>query len=426
MTKDVVEVSAEVALSGLYITPDIWFYSMVASKDDLANAVQRIIHDKQPLTSSYAKFGDYLYEKYHNERELGYGRYLMTMSSFALSDWQTNVALNTLVEVAISIHMKTINAPDHSIYPRIIPHELEHSRFDSAWKINRDVFRQMFMIEPWCSWIELMRGQFQRNQRIVRHADIVPEVREFTNRTKAVAINLSKKHVEKQNQDIRQAKRAIKRAVKLHDKLFGIDDIRLLMKGHLVIIRGHHFDYILSTETDKLFHHTIVRDSKMAPTWLRIRNKRGDDLGSACLYFDDTAILDHLLNVKLYASNPNTELDMIRGLHVTRVTRNFFNDPVLPELKGLHDPVTGPLITTDNILLHAQNDRTNLAQKRIMYGPLYIEAQAALQELLRFPKKYMAMIRKCGAYGLWSYISGNPQALAIIENQLEPDLFNAP
>jgi hypothetical protein len=322
--------------------------------------------------------------------------------------------------------MKTINVPDESIYPRIIPHELESMRFDSAWKINRDAFRRLFMAEPWSSWIELMRGQLRRNQRSVEAIDIVASVRQFKDRTDLIASKLERKKKDRERKRVeeeRQAKRAIKRAVKLHDKLFGLTDVRRLLRGAQVIIEGHHFDYYLTFDASKLFEETIVRDSKMAPTWLEIRNKNDESLGSACLYFDDTAVLDHLMNVKLCASNASAELDMVKGMHITRTTRKFFSDPILPELKAVVDPVVGPLVMTDNIYLHALNDKEHLPQKRIMHGPLHTEAKAALHDMLRFPKNYSAMLKKCGEYSLWRYTQGDERALSVIDGKLEPELF---
>lgn len=426
--KNVVEVSADIAMAGLYATPDIWFYAVYVSKDNLLDDVQNIIHATQPLTSSYAAFGDNLYEKYHRyiakKSTIQYGEYLMTMASFTMSRWQINAALQAIVEVAIAIHMKTINSPDDSTYPRVIPHELDHMRFDAAWKINRDAFHQMFRAEPWASWIELMRGQVTRNKRIVETQILFEKLKEFKFRTSAVAELLAgiTRRRPKAGQDLRLAKRAIKRAVKLHDRLYGVEDIRKLIGGYTAIIYGRLYDYHLTFERGTLFSHTTDRDTKMSPTWMEIRNKSNIGLGTACLYYDDTAVLDYLLNIKLQASNWESELDMIKAFHITKTTSAFFRDPVLPELKGIHDPVTAPLVTIENIMLHATHDKNHDTRKRIMEGPFLVEARAALNELLRLPNGYLNMLDFCSNQSIWNYLL-SPSLLSNVEYWLAKDLF---
>lgn len=431
--KNVVEVSADTTMAGLYITPDIWFDAVYASQDDLLGDVQRIIHSAQPLTSNYAAFGDNLYERYHRRRatqsSFEYYEFPMVMASFAMNRWQMDAALQAIVEVAISIHMKTINSPDDAAYPRVIPHELADMRFDAAWKINRDAFRQMFMAEPWASWIELMRGQLKRNRDIVATQLLYQRLQEFRFRTALV----SKLHSLKENHTLwlkheerrmQLAKRAIRRAVKLHDRLFGVEDIRTLIGGKPTIIYGRLYDYHLTFDKGTLFQHTIHRDTKMSPTWLEIRDKSNISLGHACLYFRDTAVLDHLLNVKLYTSNWESELDMLRALHITQTTSAFFRDPVLPELKGIRDPVTGPLTTIENIILHANSDQNHDIRKRIMMGPFLVEARAALQELLQFPKGYLAVLDFCSNHSLWTYLQ-SPSLLETVEDMLDREMFAA-
>lgn len=427
MDKDVVEVSTEVALYGLYVTSDMWLYSMFASHSELKNAVQTIIHAEQPLTSNYARYGDFLNESFHQATADGkseFGSVLMNVGSFAGAQRQIDHAVHVMVEVAIAIIDKTNNLPDDSLYPRVIPDDFENLRFNRPLKVTRDDFQQMFMAEPWFSWIELMRGQMERNRRSVQNYNLIESLRIFRNNL--MDAKGDKKATERREMaDTQQARKAIKRAYKLHERIFGVSDVKSLINKQSVLIKGHHFNYRLDIQKGKLFKETIVRDSKMAPTWLYILGKKdGKELGTACLYFNDTGLLDHLLNVKMCVSNASAELDMIKAFHITSVTKRFFDDPVLPDLKGVHDPVTAPLTTTENICRHASPQWRKTTQQQIMFGPLWHEAEAALMSMLRFPKGYRSILRKCAKHSFWRFVFDEEEAMSVIDGKLESELFN--
>lgn len=430
MAKDVVEVSVEIALSGLYTTPDMRFFSMFADHQTLQDAVQTIIHSKQPLTSSYADYGDYLYESFHSspvDSSHKLGAALMNLYSFTDSHAIIDHALNAIVEVAMNILKKTNNVPEDPTRFRIIPHELEHLRFTRPLKITRENFHEMFMCEPWLSWIELMRGQMERNQTAIANYNLAECARFFRSvLVKKGDPKTVKKVARRDENDLKQAKKAITRAYKLHERLFGVHDVKRLVKHHRVTIEGRHFDYHLSVERGHLFRDTIVRDSRMSPTWLAIIDKkdRKKELGTACLYFDDTALLDHLLNVKLCASNASAELDMVKAFHITSVTKRFFDDPLLPDLKGVHDPVTAPLTMVENIYREMLPAWRRPTQDSIMFGPLYTEAKIALMALLRFPRGYLTMINRCRKYNFWDIVFDHPGAMRTIEGKLESSIFH--
>jgi hypothetical protein len=419
--KDIVSVSTDIAFGGLYLTPDMWYFGQFIARDDLLDDV-RIIHDTQPLTTSYAKFGDSISDKYHHDVMADFTMYfcdhLMAMAALTRSHNQMNVALNAIVEVAVAIFLKTIKSPDDAGFPRIIPHELENMRVRSGWKLNEDCFFRMLLAEPWLSWIELMRGQFERTRKTVSRGNTLTRMQEFREVAQKVEI-----YIPEHKDDREQARRAIKRAVKLHERMFGLDDVRSLLKGIPTLIEGKHFDYRLEFDRGTLFQETIIRDTGIAPTSLEIRNKKGDTLGNSCLYFEDTPILDHLLNMKLHCSNSETELDMIRGFHITRTTADFYRDPVLPDLKGIHDPVTGPLTTIDNVTSHAFSNQAHWGQRRAMHGPLFTAAKAAMTHMLRFPKGYLEALETWSRYGMWSYMHGRPMAMSLMEGKLNADLF---
>ena len=427
MADTVVEVSASNAMAGLYMTPDIWFFASYVLQERLDDSVQTIIHDKQPSTLSYATWADYVYDRYddyvasHPDCYSG-GEMLMAVAAMVATKRHIERGIDALVDVAINIHLKTTNTcVENPKHPLIIPHELETERFNLASEITQDKFRQMFVVEPWLSWMERIRSQFERTRKLIssENVDLAREIKYYANSQTAYVNSLrAKKRIKEFLKRRDYAKRAIRRAVKLHERVGTTKELRVFLKGEPLIIKGKLYDYKLVMDSDSLFKYTINRNTKIAPAHLTIYDKDRVNLCGTCLYFDDTAIIDHMLNVKLYASNEQTELEMLNALHVTSVTSAFFRDPFLPGLKGITDPVIAPLTTVYNI----EMNRLELAASGepppniALHGLLFPIAKSAFDEIMCLPKNYISMLDQLKDHNFWACLAGEESAVKAIES----------
>lgn len=418
MPHDVVGISVDLTESGLYLTPDMWFYAYFGIADQLESPIQRILHDQQPLASSYAAFADYIYDHYLDSKSEGfyYGNILAALNALTETANHIERGLRSMLEVAFNIYNHVNHEPVHGNYPRVIPKEVAHLDLDKPWKIDRDVFRRLLAIDPWLSWTERLRAQYLRNKLCVQRGDMIYGLKHGFDEAKSNLVvptpEQKRERLTKQYDAKMAARRSIKRAVKLHDRLFGLVDLRSFLAGDPLRIKGKMYNYTMMMRPGSLIEETIYRNTRVTPVHMYVYNKEGKQLASVCLYFEDTALLDHVANVKLYASNEETEWQMIRGFHIITATRAFFRDPVLPDLKGIHDPMMGPSHSIHNIMLYARK----MPFGEIMYGSFYKKAQDALEEVLGFPKKYLAFLQLCSKDCVWNFTDLTPDGLAKLDS----------
>lgn len=428
----IVETSASHAMSGLYMTPDMWFFAAHMVPDILSDSVQSIIHSKQPLTASYVEWSDHVYETYHDwiiqPCHFGtIGEFMMVVANLRFTKWQIELCVNSMVAVAVSIYRKSNDMPDNGKYLPIIPPELEGIRFARPWNIDRRFFRKMLTIDPWLSYTERLRGQFNRSKSVVTKYDFgilmqinADHIREIDEKKIADVRAIKLKEREKAK-ELADAHRAIKRAVKLHERVIGLDDLKVFLSFKPMKIKGCRFDYTLTMRENSLIDGTIKRESRMAPAHLDIFSKDGAELGSACLYFFDTSLLDYILHVRLHASHPETELEMLQAMHIMSTTKAFYSDPMLPDLKGIHDPVTGPILLTENIFLHAI-DPANQDIQEALHPLLKPIALQAFNEVMHFPAGYKAAMETFSKMAFWDFFDGTKEALRMAD-LITPEIF---
>jgi hypothetical protein len=421
--RNVADVSAEIAANGLHFTSDMWLFAAYMHAEELLDAVQRIIHDKQPLTSSYVAYADHVYDEHNKmitaDPKLSAMDYMMTMASLSQSKHQITHALHSMFDLVLGIYLKSTNQSPDTKYPCVIPHELEDMRLTRPWQINRDTFRRIMTVDPWLSWTERMRAQYQRNMFVIQKTDL-GRFFNYMGKHEDLFIEELVERIPIISAERKSARKAIKRAVKLHDRIHGMQDVRTFISGKPLRIEGKRFNYNLKMNHNGLFEGMIHRNTKVAPCHMDVYDKMDNHMCSVCLYFTDVSLLDHILNVKLFARNEETELDMIRAFHVMTATVAFYADPILPDIKGIHDPVTAPLTVVENITLHSVHSH-RWALRRMLYQPLMKAARAAFDEVVPLPEHYRTWLVQGSRYSVWDYIAGEVEAVAWLDKmQVHP------
>lgn len=403
----VVSISAGHAMSGLYLSPDMRFFAAYMLPVELQDVVQTVIHSRQPTTASYANFADCVCERYinWNKAQTYYQCIDMLMAAYSLITTQSHIdrGLFVAVDAAIGIHLRTICFPNRGRYPRIIPEELRDMRIVSPAHVDRDTFQRIFSVEPWLTWTERLRAQYNRlHGLLVRPGlDLAKELRHC-----AKIISDEERPIIKRAalHECPVVRRAIKRAYKLHARVKGTEDLRRFLHGKSLKIEGKHYKYRVQF-FGSLLSGMVDRNAKLAPCSLDLFNQRDEMLGSACLYFIDTSIIDYLLNLRLYSSNERTELEMLNAMHITSATSAFYRDPILPKLKGITDPVVGPLHTAGNIEAYASG--IEVEPIRDMYqNDFYHHAAEAFAELMHWPKNYHATLQRLTGFVISDIFAG--------------------
>ena len=395
MADNVVTTSVHHAMSGLYLSPDMAFFSSSSIANLLDDVVQTVIHSRQPLASSYAKFADCAHDRYTAwaQSQTTYVSHDVLMAAYGLASTRYYIyrGLATMTSVACNICLHTLNYPEGGEYSRIIPSALRDMRIGSPTQVGPDTFQRIIATDPWVTWTERLRAQYRRTLRLLKAIDF--KLGDALQQHSTEENEWETKEKCKPLHEQPEVRRAIKRAVKLHGRIFHNDDVVRFMNGAVICIDGRLYNYRLIKSHSLLDGMTSNRQNRMAPCHLDIYNKQNKLLAGACLYFYDTSILDYLLNVRLYASNETTEMDMLHAMHMTSTTRAFFADPVLPTLKGIHDPATTPLHVVANLDQYFVNDGEN-SMCAAYFSEYYSHATTVFNEVVGLPPSYLELLRK--------------------------------
>jgi hypothetical protein len=363
MTTETVESMAASALVGLHLPADMWFLAAHVNDTFLDPLVTRF-HQVQITPKQLRNFADYAMEMYALRRNLSgeytYINLLMVLADLTRTRAQIRLGLLAVLQEALSIHLKTINDPDTLPYPRIISDELEDMRIPDISMVSVETMHRILVTEPWLTWMERLRAQKGRTGRVL-DAFSVEEFRSAVVDTTGEIRNRLETSARKRQEfyDRRAAKKSIKRATKLYENAFGLNDLKTFFSsdkpGNELVINGHAYDWHLRQQYCSLFRFTTNLDTECTPVSTTIYNKAGEALCEACIYFKNTPIIDHILALKLNVSSEETEVDVLSAMNVLQTTTAFYSDPCLPELKGISKPASAPTIFINNIDAHIQS-----------------------------------------------------------------------
>lgn len=394
------------AEQGLRLTADMAFFATEFISHHLENDVKEL-HSKQLTSDSTDWFADRvtdlaaIHQSTLSRRMMACGGLSRTYR--AIKCWYASA-----VQTAINIHLNTIGAEDNCEYPRVVPHELASMRIATPEQINRDTLWRILTHEPWLSYAEQVRAQQHRLARTFSKpgaVEMLPQVIE------QLVQNAPK---EKKNPRERHAvDRSIRRAYKLHNRLFGSANLRQLLRQRQLTLTGKLYKYNLTTEPGDLLHYTRRTNTGTPPIHMELLRKNDDvPLCTLCVYFKDTPYIDHLIGVSLHLRTEETELDLLRAAQAQFPTAAFYQDPILPGLKGLDDPVTAPATYVSNLALHANNDQQYGTLRDSFREQSWYEIA---NEMMDFPRDLLKTLYTARQFTGWEFIQQTEEASFVLE-----------
>ncbi len=420
----IVEITIIHAINGLYLTPDMNFFSRYLHHEELKESIQKIVHDKQPTASSYLAFADHVYDEYNDWiKKPGFvHQFLNVLQGLNSSLSQIDLCVDSMVAMVTSIYLKSLGIEDYGIYPRVIPKELSDIVITPDWHINSDIFYTILNTEPWLNYSKRLREQYTRTIDFFKqHENICAKLKDYYDFYNTIDLDVrnykpSEYLMANKRMRAEETKRALKRAVKLFERMGLTHELRVFLMGLPLWFKGQQYDYTVLRDNEGLFNRTLKRNTQVAPMTMRILDKKsGVLLGSCCLYFDDTSILDHLFNLKFYIQNKETELEMLQAAHITSATTKFYNDSLLPDLKGLYSPLNAPPSLIHNIMLH--NDHK--VQLEVFKSLHFMKpmAKRVLLEVSGLPKSYMSLIERAELenFHMFDFIDNEQNAYKFVE-----------
>lgn len=427
MSVEMVTATAANALNGLYLTPDLHFCAVNVTPNELIWAADEF-HEKQPHTEDFDTFANDVNDAYHvwtGSDKAPLKRYprlaelAMATADLASTYKQITRGMCAAVDAVLSVHFQSTNVADDADYRRVIPPGLRTMRLEHKRNINIETFLRVFAVDPWQSWLERLRAQ---KQRTVLHLSSDHVCEALVKGTEKLVDTTCREHsdllrIKKNKQEIEAARKSIRKSIKMFERLNCVDDLRQFLGSRAnplrpLVIEGKTYDYRLYMRSGSLLQTTINCNTKVAPVGTDVYNKQGNRLCEVCLYFEDTPLLDNVMAISLNARNEETEIKMLRAACVIDTPRSFYDDPILPELKGLHDPATAPTLV-DGLFNHSRTLRGDASaiQDRLFKFALPL-AYAAFIRIMHVGRCYLPIMRLCSEFTVWDYMEGNAHALA--------------
>ena len=433
--EDVIQATAFNAMNGLYLTPDMCFCATNVAAIELDVIVDRF-HSKQPRNSDYEELADAVNDLFYvwktklpapDRPSIGtwFGDLAMMTADLSTTYRLIRRGMYAALDLALAVHLRDTGIADDAPYRRVIPSGLENMHLGSIEDITVDTFLRILAVDPWQSWMERLRAQKQRSIQSLALAYADKMLTRGTEYILESLDNLAQSPSPLKALYIarRQARKSIRKSIKLFDRLGRTDDLRQFLNSASqatggdagpLLVNGRNYDYALLMRPGLLLSSTINCNSKMAPFGITVYNKQGNQLCGICAYFEHTPLLDNVLAIALSVQNERTEMEMLDAACVFDTSRWFYTDPVLPVLKGLPDPIMAPTLV-DNIINYADSLssdhnvlRTNMSKQKI---PM---AYNAFVHIMRPGKRYMSTMRRCAEYTHWEIMIGNEKARATL------------
>lgn len=384
------------AEAGLLLPPDLCFYAADLNPGSLRKTV-RLMHRHQLSPADYDAFADVVGDLYA-QRHNNFITEMMACAALATGYKYAERWCKAAVHTAINIHLNTKGLKDRcKDYPRIVPHTLADWRIDDLAQIDRDLLWRILATEPWLSYAERTRAQVARMAEVFsnRDSDLLPdEVLSLS------SLSLLEKK-QRQRKRERTTRHRIRKAFKLHNRLFGSKYLRSVLTDELVLV-GHYYCYRLKIDPGDLELYSEQTNTGTPPIHITLLDKvERTVLCTLCVYFDDTPLIDYLTAILLHLKTPALELELLQTGQVQNITSAFFRDPLLPEMKGVQDPVMAPDTYITNLVSHVNDDETHGMVRRFVEDFTW---EPLVEELMGYPRTVLEAMHHQSSKNPWDYI----------------------
>lgn len=113
--------------------------------------------------------------------------------------------------------------------------------------------------------------------------------------------------------ETKRARRALVKSMKEYAKFRNRKEVNTFIKGDVVEITGHLFNYDVSRKPHiRLVDQVIRPHNGVIPYRLKIKTKAGDEIASGCVYFADTPIIDQILILSLHVQDREEEIELMQ------------------------------------------------------------------------------------------------------------------
>jgi len=111
----------------------------------------------------------------------------------------------------------------------------------------------------------------------------------------------------------RRAKRALAKSADLFSRVLGEDNLRGFLGGKEITLEGTLYDYkIEKRKYNNLISHTKNPNVSHIPYSLKLAKKSGEVLGSGCIIYDQTPILDQIIALSLDVKDKEEERNVLK------------------------------------------------------------------------------------------------------------------
>jgi hypothetical protein len=394
---------------GLLLPCDLSFYASDLYCHNLRSTVDQM-HRRQLTPAAYDAFADVVGDWYAR-RHSGFAQAMMACAAVATGYRFAARWCKTAYHTAINIHLNTVGARDHcAAFPRIVPPPLADWRIEKPEQITRDLLWRILVTEPWLGYAERMRAQYARMADVFSRdeIDLLPKQIERLEALKP----LSEAKPWQRRYLQRTTRHRIRRAFKLHDRLFGLKHLRSVLTDRLVLT-GHYYRYRLTVDPGDLEYYSEETNTGTPPIHITLLDKTADmSLGTLCIYFENTPLIDFLTAILLHLKTPALELELLQTGQVQNVTSAFFRDPLLPELKGMHDPSTAPDTYITNLITHVNGDDANDGLRGIVDA---FDWEPMVEEMMGYPEALLQAMAHRGSNNPWHYILNTETAAPVLD-----------
>lgn len=177
------------------------------------------------------------------------------------------------------------------------------------------------------------RMHLRREELIARSTETAREARDIIAELDRPIRSIKKPHELLPPKLIRQGKKALRRGVKLFQRMFGEEDIRGFLKGHEFIVEGRELNYRISPHPNvDLIAHSATGKSYHIPYRLEILNADNVVLAEGCVLFQDTPVIDQIIGLMMYVKT-NQERTLLETTNFFNIREPFYTDPVITEVR---------------------------------------------------------------------------------------------
>lgn len=129
----------------------------------------------------------------------------------------------------------------------------------------------------------------------------------------------------------RRARKVVRRSYDLMRRFYGDQTTRDFLKGKPLKLRGYFFDweFKIYPHAKRLIENSVSPSRTHTPFSIVIRDHDGHALGSACVLFEKTPMLDQAVAIGLCLSNREDEFDLLNSTNIFGLTRHGVENPML-------------------------------------------------------------------------------------------------